>query len=42
MDTHKVVTDINRNVLAGFEGRPSQHQSVGGFPSANDNMLTIP
>ena len=41
MDTHKVVTNIDRNVSAGLEGHPSQHQSVSGFPSTNDNMLTI-
>ena len=42
IDTHKVVTKIHRNVLAGQEGTPNQHHSVGGLPSTNNNMLTIP
>ena len=42
MDIHAVVTNIDRNVLAGQEGTPSQYHSVGGLQFANKNTLTIP
>ena len=35
MDTHKVVTGIHRNMLAGQEGTTGQNHSVGGFASIN-------
>ena len=42
MNTHVMVLDIHRNVVAGQEGASGQHHSVGASPSANGRMLTTP